>query len=151
MNQEYRTKELMLMIFSFKSKLYREHGVSRYLANVVMGDSAWEEAKLLENIKENQEMILLIEAILINHFKPKYNQQYVNRIPMDSRIYQKFDWQKVNPVSLELDLSVLGGWVKLKTKETETKTKMRNIECYKRNHRIDIEHDDMSNLLYEIL
>ena len=40
---------------------------------------------------------------------------------------------------------------RLKTKETETKTKMRNIECYKRNHRIDIEHNDMSNLLYEIL
>lgn len=39
----------------------------------------------------------------------------------------------------------------LKTKETETKTKMRNIECYKRNHRIDIEHNDMSNLLYEIV
>lgn len=74
MNQEYRSKELMLMIFSFKSKLYRGYGVPQYFTNIVMGDSKWEQAKLLVNIKENQEMILLIETILINHFKPKYNQ-----------------------------------------------------------------------------
>lgn len=151
MNQEYRSKELMLMIFSFKSKLYRGYGVPQYFTNIVMGDSKWEQAKLLVNIKENQEMILLIEAILINHFKPKYNQQYVNRIATESKIYHQFDWQDVNPVTVELDMSVAGGWVKLKTKEIETETKMREINCLKKEDAIEIRYNDMPNLLYDIL
>lgn len=84
-NLYYRSKELMIMIFSFKSKLFRPYNLDCYLAHIMLGNSGWEKAKLLTNIKENQEMILFIEAMLINHFKPKYNQQYVDKLSISNR------------------------------------------------------------------
>lgn len=48
-------------------------------------------------------------------------------------------------------MSVAGGWVKLKTKEIETETKMREINCFKKEDAIEIRYNDMPNLLYDIL
>ena len=59
-NLYYRSKELMIMIFSFASKLYRQCDLKEQGLNVLMGDSFWEEAKLITNIEEHQEMILLL-------------------------------------------------------------------------------------------
>lgn len=148
-NLYYRSKDLMLMIFSFNSKLYRQYDLNNYFTNIILGDSSWEDANLLTNIKENQEMILLIEAILINHFKPKYNQQYVDKIPIKSKIYKEFNRQKVNPISIELDLSMDKGRIQLKSKGTKTETKMRTLECYKTDNAIVIDCEDLSDLLYD--
>ena len=37
----------------------------------------------------------------------------------------------------------------LKTRETETTTKMRNLFCYEKNNKIVIECEDMSDILYD--
>ena len=150
-NLYYRSKELMIMIFSYHSKLYREYDFQDHNINILLGDSAWETAKLLTNIQENQEVILLIEAILINHFKPKYNTQYVGQISTNSKIYQEFKNQRINPVSIDLDLSMDWGKIELKTREEKTETKMRILECYKKDAQISIEYKDISDALYDIL
>ena len=150
-NLYYRSKELMIMIFSFKSKLFRPYNLDCYLAHIMLGNSGWEKAKLLTNIKENQEMILFIEAMLINHFKPKYNQQYVDKLSIKSKIYQQFNRQNVNPIVIELDLCMDKGKIHLKSKETRTETKMRNIKCCKIDDKIVIDYDDMSDFIYDFL
>lgn len=122
-----------------------------YLAHIMLGNSGWEKAKLLTNIKENQEMILFIEAMLINHFKPKYNQQYVDKLSIKSKIYQQFNRQNVNPIVIELDLCMDKGKIHLKSKETRTETKMRNIKCCKIDDKIVIDYDDMSDFIYDFL
>lgn len=149
-NLYYRSKELSLMIFSFNSKLYREYEFNYYNTNILLGNSNWEKDEILLNIRENQEVILLIEAILINHFKPKYNQQYIKQISINSKIYQVFKKQKIDPIWIELDLSMDDGKVILKTREKTTETKMRILKCLKKNERISIEYDDISDFMYDI-
>lgn len=150
-NLYYRSKELMIMLFSFNSKLYREYEFNYYNTNILLGDSNWEKDEMLLNIRKNQEVILLIEAILINHFKPKYNQQYIERISINSKIYQVFKKQKVNPIWIELDLSMDGGKIILKTREQTTETKMRHLKCFSKNERFNIEYEDISDFMYDIL
>lgn len=106
-NLYYRTREIMITIISFASKYSQQVDIENINAHIIFSDSKWEKMKLLGDISENKELILLIEAILINHFKPKYNEQYKERFTIENKVYQEFKRQNVNPVSIELDLSMI--------------------------------------------
>lgn len=150
-NLDYRSQDLFVMLISFRSKHYKQYGLNKDKYKIIFGNSEWEKLKLLMDISENQETILLIEAMLINHFKPKYNTQYVEELKQNYKIVQIFLEQEVNPVSLELDLSMPWGKIQMSTKFQSTKNKMRNIECYMQDGQIDTEGYDMSDKLYDLL
>ena len=147
----YRSREIMITIISFSSKLSRQIDIEEMNTHIVLGDSKWEQFELLEDISENKELILLIEAILINYFKPKYNEQYKDILQIGNKVYQKFENQDINPVSIELDLNIECGKMQLCTDEIRTNTKMHNIFCYKEENKIKLEGEELPDVIYDWL
>ena len=148
-NTYYRDKELIIMLIAPKSNLFKE--IKEGLISIGLGTEKWEKEMLLGDMEEKYDVVPFIEIILIYHFKPKYNQLYVDNLSMETKLYEKFKEQDVNPVSIELDINNGKGRYEIRTKETKTETRLRNIECYKKNDKISIRYDDLPEILYDML
>lgn len=144
---DYRDMEIVVQVISFKSKLYKKFEANSFF-DMMLGDSNWE---LLLNIRQNQEIIELIEAILINHFKPKYNHQYKEKIDRESKVYKKVAKEGFDTVSCEFDLATQYGKMKLVTPSVKTETKMCTLVCRCENDEISIDYNDLPDYVYDVL
>ena len=144
---DYRDMEIVVQVISVRSKLFKKIGENSSFG-MMIGDSSWE---VLLNIKQNHEVIELIEAILINHFKPKYNYQYKEKIDRESKVYKKVVTEGIDTVSFEFDMSTKNGKMKLVTSSAKTETKMRTLVCRCENDEISINYDDLPDYVYDVL
>ena len=144
---DYRDMEIIVQVISFRSKLFGKIGGTSYFSMMV-GDSNWE---ILLNVKQNHEVIELIEAILINHFKPKYNHKYKEKIDRESKVYKKVETEGIDTVSFEFDMATQQGKMKLVTSSVKTETKMRTFVCRREKDEISIKYDDMPDYVYDVL
>lgn len=119
-------KETLIMITSFQSKMFLK---AQKNFGLILGESKWENYELIKNVHEKQEMILLLEAILINYFKPSYNKEYIEELGSDYKIYNGFKAEQVNPIKVLLNLSYEKEMLQLKTKSTYTNSEIIQIEC----------------------
>lgn len=144
---DYRDMEIVIQVISVRSKLFEKYGEISPLG-IMIGNSNWE---VLLNIKQNHEVIELIEAILINHFKPKYNHQYKEKIDRESKVYEKVVTEGIDTVSFEFDMATQQGKMRLVTSSVKTETKMRTLVCRCENDEISINYDDFPDYLYDVL
>lgn len=56
-----------------------------------------------QNIRINSQMITIVEAALINYFKPEYNEKYVNNFPDSTHSYKDYYNLDYNSLIVELD------------------------------------------------
>ncbi len=78
------TKELFVWILKPKPKFYnKEVGA---FAGMLLSSSVWQKEGPLSIDVEEENLLLIAEAMLINYFKPEYNEQYVSKMPSSAHV-----------------------------------------------------------------
>ena len=96
-------KELFVWLLKPKSKLYKYDGDDR--KSLLLSSSVWYKDGALGMDVDPEGLLFIAEAILINYFKPEYNEQYVNKLPSSSHVvYSKLREQCVKNLQVNLNL-----------------------------------------------
>lgn len=96
-------KETFVWILNPKSKLHKQSAGD--LNRIILSSSVWFKEGLLGMDVESENLLYLAEAMLINYFKPTYNEQYVTKMPNTSHtVYAKLRDAGVKNLQMNLNL-----------------------------------------------
>ena len=96
-------KEIFSWILKPKAKFYKKSMGD--LTSIVLSSSVWPREDFFDIDVGPEDLLLITEAILINYFKPEYNEQYVNKLPNKSQaVYAKLHDAGVKNLQVNLNL-----------------------------------------------
>lgn len=157
-NMKYRDKELIIFLLHPKSKL---HTVTTpdSLTTISIGNSYWQTTDELGGKITNATLINVIEAMLIYHFKPKYNIKLKNSIPnLDLKTYSELQNAGVHQIDLGLNLYFAPdkNCIHLFTEITSVCSKLRILHCfleslYYKKSKSEIGVEDINDELYYLI
>ena len=152
-NLEYRDKELMVFLGHVKSKLHNMGGM------LILSSSMWEKYDSVGEIIDESSIIDISEAMLIYHYKPKYNIKLKDSIPnINMKTYNQFIKAGVDRIDLGLDLYFEDCEIQINL-ETDTQqvfSKMRILHClteelYQKQIDAHIYYEDVDDELYKLI
>lgn len=123
-------KEIFVWMLKPESKLYKQS--TGDFSSILLSSSVWHKEGLLGIDVGSENLLFIAEAMLINYFKPEYNEQYVNKMPNTSHaVYAKL--RDVGVKNLQVDLNLFMQTYKdvlsIKTKTINT-NKAKHITLY---------------------
>lgn len=93
-------RELFIWLLKPKAKFYRQSPGAR----LTLSSSLWEEAPMGADVG-TENLLLIAEAMLINYFKPKYNEHYVHSRPsLSQTAYARLREEGVKHVQVNLNV-----------------------------------------------
>lgn len=157
-NMKYRDRELIVFLLHPKSKLHTIASPDS-LTTISLGNSHWQTTDELGEKITNATVINVIEAMLIYHFKPKYNIKLKNSIPnLDLKTYSELHSAGVHQIDLGLNLyfEPNKNCIHLFTETTSVCSKLRILHCflenlYNKKSESEIGVEDINDELYRII
>lgn len=158
-NLKYRNKELMVFLLRCNSKLINKFSDYEFKNEIIMGNSRWKETDELGSKLTDYSLINITEAMLIYHFKPKYNIKFKNSVPnVELKVYSELQNAGVSEIYVGLNLffEASKNRNQLYTDFSQVKAKLRILKCsleklYHKNIETDIEIEDVSDFMYELI
>ncbi|HBU90676.1 MAG TPA: hypothetical protein DEB53_05645 [Bacillus pumilus] len=158
-NLKYRNKELMVFLLRCNSKLINKFSDHEFKNEIIMGNSRWKETDELGFKLTDYALINVTEAMLIYHFKPKYNIKFKNSVPnVELKVYSELQNAGVSEIYVGLNLffEASRNRNQLYTDFSQVKAKLRILKCsleklYHKNIETDIEIEDVSDFMYEFM
>ncbi|TDL50388.1 hypothetical protein E2R60_22945 [Paenibacillus dendritiformis] len=157
-NMKYRDKELVIFLLHAKSKLHTVMTPDS-MTTISFGNSYWQTTDELGEKITDATVVNVIEAMLIYHFKPKYNIKLKNSIPnLDLKTYSELKNAGVHQIDVGLNLyfeqSKKG--IHLLTDIISVYSKLRILHCYLENlydkkDASEIEVEDIDDDLYRLI
>lgn len=123
-------KEIFVWILKPKPKFYKQN--LRNFNSIILSSSVWHKKGPLGIDVEDENLLLISEAMLINYFKPKYNKQHAGKRPSRSHAtYENLRDTGVKnlQVNLNLFMQTYKEILSIKTDTTNT-NKAKHITLY---------------------